>query len=413
MVTPLLPYPEAINAGPLVMYHHLTAIAARHQVTLASLAGPDPAEREAVGRLRASGLDVRAVWRSQAGGGNGDLSLQMGQLVRQLRRAAAWLRREYPFRSLDFWEPRMQQLLAALLAEHAFDVLDVHDNQAAMGAYRYFPRIPAVLTDHEVRGVSDPPSAHLPRAGWVEARIRNVDRRRSGRFQPAVWRRFDRIQVFTSRDADTICTVTPDLAGRVRVNPFGVELPQACDPGGEDAHLLVFVGGFRHPPSVDAALWLGTAIMPLLRARHPGLRLAIVGSDPPQEVLALARDDVVVTGRVPAVGPYLERAAVVLAPVRLGGGMRLKVLQAMALGKPVVTTPLGAEGLVPTAQPLPLAIAHDADGIATATLELLAADAHRRALGRRAREFIIEHHSWATYAERLEAIYSELVDTTP
>jgi polysaccharide biosynthesis protein PslH len=412
IVTPLLPYPEAINAGPLVMFHHVTAIAARHQVILASLAGPDPAEREAVGRLRASGLDVRAVWRSQAGVANGALSSRVTQLTRRLRRAGSWLRGEYPFRSLHFWEPQMQQLLAALFTERTFDVLDVHDNQAAMGAYRYSPRIPTVLTEHEVRDLSEDPNAHLPRAGWVEARIRELDRRRSRRFQTAVWRRFDRIQVFTSRDANTIRTLTPALADRVRVNPFGVDLPKACDPSGEDANLLVFVGGFRHPPSVDAALWLGTEIMPLLRARRPGLRLAIVGSNPPKDVQALAREDIVVTGWVPSIGTYLERAAVVLAPVRLGGGMRLKVLQAMALGKPVVTTPLGAEGLAMAGQPRSLVIVHEADGIATATLELLAADHHRRALGGRAREFIAQHHTWAAYTERLEAIYSELVDTT-
>jgi glycosyltransferase involved in cell wall biosynthesis len=303
----------------------------------------------------------------------------------------------------------MQRLLTELLAEHAFDVLDVHDNQAAMGRYQYAARIPSVLIEHEVRDAEDNSVTELPKSGWVETRIREVDRQRSRRFQPVVWRRFDRVQVFTSRDANTVRTVTPELSDRVRVNPFGVDLPRACDPSDEDPNLLVFVGGFRHPPSVDAALWLAEEIMPLLRARRPGLKLAIVGSDPPPEVQDLAGEGILVTGRVPTIAPYLERAAVVLAPVRLGGGMRLKVLQAMAFGKAVVTTPLGTEGLATTPQPRPLAIAHDADGIVTATLELLAADHSRRALGRQAREFVADHHSWGAYTERLESIYSELV----
>jgi glycosyltransferase involved in cell wall biosynthesis len=91
--------------------------------------------------------------------------------------------------------------------------------------------------------------------------------------------------------------------------------------------------------------------------------------------------------------------------------MRLKVLQAMALGKAVVTTPVGAEGLIVTAELPPVAIANDPEGIANATLELLAANNHRRALGQRARAFITKHHSWSTYAQRLEAIYAELVDS--
>jgi glycosyltransferase involved in cell wall biosynthesis len=90
--------------------------------------------------------------------------------------------------------------------------------------------------------------------------------------------------------------------------------------------------------------------------------------------------------------------------------MRLKVLQAMALGKAVVTTAVGAAGLALQQQPHPVAIANDTDGIANATVELLARDQHRRALGQRARAFVAEHHTWAGYGKRLEALYAELAD---
>jgi polysaccharide biosynthesis protein PslH len=422
MVTPLLPYPEAINAGPLVMHHHLAALADRHEVILASLAGPDPSEREALDGLRASGLDVRAVWRQEPGplvlprqrAGSPPRTPHLipaspgSRLKQRLRRAGDWMRGKRPFRTLQFWEPQMQELLTKLLAEDTFDVIDVHDN--AMGNYRYRPHIPTVLTEYEVRDVRESPHSNLPGPRWARARIGDAERRRWARYQPAVWRCFDRIQVFTRRDAEAIRTMAPDLTGRVRVNPFGVNLPKAADPRQEDGDLLVFVGGFRHPPNVDAVLWLANEIMPLIRARLPGIRLVVVGSDPPQEVQSLASPDIAVTGRVPAVEPYLERAAVVLAPVRLGGGMRLKVLQAMALGKAVVTTTVGAEGLALQHQPHPVAIANDTDAIAAATLELMALQQNRRVLGQRARAFVAEHHTWARYAERLQALYAELAD---
>jgi glycosyltransferase involved in cell wall biosynthesis len=173
--------------------------------------------------------------------------------------------------------------------------------------------------------------------------------------------------------------------------------------------MIVFVGGFNHWPNVDAALWLGNEIMPLLRASRPGVHLWLVGSQPPPSVQQLAAADITVTGRVPSVEPYLERAALVLAPLRRGGGMRMKVLQAMALGKAVVTTPLGAEGLALAGQPAPLAIAESAPELAARVTDLLAEPDERHALGRQARAFVEEHHSLAAYGRRLTAIYDQLL----
>jgi glycosyltransferase involved in cell wall biosynthesis len=111
---------------------------------------------------------------------------------------------------------------------------------------------------------------------------------------------------------------------------------------------------------------------------------------------------------VPEVEPWLEQAAVVLAPVRIGGGMRTKVLQGMAMGKAVVTTPLGAEGLSTVDGQPPLAIAQDAASLARVTAALLASARERRVLGARARAFVAKHFSAEAYVRRLEAIYAEL-----
>jgi len=300
----------------------------------------------------------------------------------------------------------MQRLLDRLLAETPFDLVQVEDN--AMGSYTYRTQAPTVLTEHEVRLPSPTARNGQWQATWIQMALNEAERRRWRGYQPTVWRRFDLIQVFTPRDAAAIQTMAPELSSRVRVNPFGVEPLVKADPSREEMDTVVFVGGFCHPPNVEAALWLGNDIMPLLRKLRPGIRLIIVGSSPTKAIQALASDDIVVTGRVPAVEPFLERAAVVLAPMRTGGGMRLKVLQAMAMGKAIVTTSLGAEGLaVPGCQP-PLFITEDADGIASATAALLSAVEDRRTLGRRACAFVTEHHSWPAYRERLEAIYAEL-----
>ena len=444
MVTPMLPHAGAVNAGALVMHARLTALSRRHELTLATLAGPDPAEWRALEALRAARIDTRAVWRPEpspflrrwrrlaplAGPDpstwtGGEIRVEAadrrGVVVpretafrrwkRRSRLAGFWLRGKYPLRALQFWEPEMQSLLDRLCSEESFDLIQVEDD--AMGSYGYRTQAPVVLAEYDV--MSPPPDQQRggTQPGPIQRALSAADGRRWRAYQPRVWRRFDRVQVFTPRDASAVGALAPDVAARVRVNPFGVELPAESDPVREEAGTVAFVGGFFHPPNVDAALWLGKEIMPLLRARRPGVRLLIVGSHPPEAVRALAGEDTLVTGRVPAVEPFVERAAVVLAPVRSGGGMRLKVLQAMAAGKAVVTTPIGAEGLAAAGSPPPLAIAADAEGLAAATAALLESEADRRALGRRARAFVAEHHTWSAHRRRMEATYAELQPLEP
>lgn len=398
MVTSMLPHPRSMSGGALVMFGQLAELAARHQVTLATFAGADPAEKDAIADLQASGIDVNDVWRAWPSG--------IDLWRRRWRDAMGWLRGGRPLRALQFRESRMQHLLNELLRERPFDLLQVEDN--AMGEYRYRTRIPAVLTEHEVRWFPSLDGQDRPATSRIGQKLSQAEQRRWLPFQQTVWRRFDRIQVFTPRDAGAIRSIAPGLAARVRVNPFGVEIPTEIDHRREEAGSLIFVGGFGHPPNVDAAVWLVNEIMPPMRASYPGVRLTIIGSYPPTAVRALACQDVIVTGRVPAVEPFLERAAVVVAPMRTGGGMRVKVLQAMAFGKAIVTTPLGAEGLAVTCGEPPLAIVENAAGIASAATALLASEPARRALGRRARAFVLEHHRWSAYGQRLEAIYAEL-----
>src|SRR5215217_1019638 len=347
MITSILPHPRTMSGGALVMYGQLTQLASRHEVTLLSFAEADRLEKKAIDDLQSSGISVYHVSRARPTGA--DL------WRRRLRDTFGWLRGNRPLRTLQFFDPIMQHRLDRLLSEKQFDLLQVEDN--AMANYHYRTRIPSILTEHEVR--TPLPSDRQPdaRTTWTQQVLREGEWRRWQKYQPAVWCRFDRIQVFTPHDATMINAISPELAGRVRINPFGMDVPPESDPTREEPGTVVFVGGFGHWPNVDAALWLGVEIMPLLRALRPGVQLIIVGNNPTKAVQSLAGEDIVVTGRVPAVEPFLERAAVVLAPLRAGGGMRVKVLQAMALGKAVVTTPVGAEGLKITGCELPLSIA--------------------------------------------------------
>jgi glycosyltransferase involved in cell wall biosynthesis len=239
--------------------------------------------------------------------------------------------------------------------------------------------------------------------------LRELDWQHWRNYHLAVWRRFDGIQAFTARDAAAIQTLAPEVAARVRVNPFGVALPAIDNLSREDANEIIFIGNMTHPPNVDAAVWLGREIMPELIKLIPSAHLTIVGDSPPAEVRALANDNIAIAGYVPTIAPYLERAAVIVAPIRIGGGQRMKVLQGLAYGKAVVTTPRGADGLDIEGCAPPLSIATDTASLAQAIAELLASATARHNLGQRARAFVEQHYSPAAYARRLEKIYGELI----
>jgi glycosyltransferase involved in cell wall biosynthesis len=194
----------------------------------------------------------------------------------------------------------------------------------------------------------------------------------------------------------------------VSVNPFGVSLPPAR-PEQEEENLLFFAGNYTHAPNVDAALWLGQEIMPRLRAVRPGVRLALAGIYPPPAVKSLAGPDIAVLGPIPQIEPWLARAALVVAPLRIGGGMRMKVLQAMAMGKVVLTTMRGAEGLAMAGQTPPLLVADDTEALVAAAAALLADPQRRWALGREARTYVAQHFSPAAHLRRLESVYADLL----
>jgi glycosyltransferase involved in cell wall biosynthesis len=385
MAAPLLPHPAATTGGALVFFGLIEALAHRHEVTLVCFGGASATDREGLDALARLGVTVHVVWREP--GRTADVVRRRASL------AARWLASRDPLRALKFHDARVQAALDRAVHDGAarglpFDLVQVEDS--AMGQYRYPGGIPSVFTEHEVR-VAD-------QSSWLEAA-------RWARYQRTVWRCFDRVQVFTERDAAGLRHLAPDLAGRVRVNPFGVALGTAPGAGTEREDELVFVGGFRHPPNVDAAIWLAREILPLVHARRAGAHLTIVGADPPRAVRGLASDCVTVTGFVPDVEPFLARAAVVVAPLRTGSGMRVKLLQALARGKAVVSTSLGAEGLAADA---PLLVAGSASELAEAVAGLLADETKRHALARRAREYVAEHHTWSGFASRLAATYREL-----
>jgi glycosyltransferase involved in cell wall biosynthesis len=399
LVTSMVPQAEGAGAIPELLHAQIAGLRAGNDLTLATTFGDLPGQAEAAHELRQSGLEVHFADRRRSA------SVARRWRVR-LELATSWTVRGWPWRAVCTMAG-LQPVVDRLTATRRFDVVAVEENPVAM--LRLPPHLPSVLTEHE--------AFQAPAEDWRRARLtakpsvalRATDRRRWDRFHPSAWQRYDLLQVFSRGDARSLAGRAPGLASRIRVNPFGLVLPEPASPGLQEPETLLFAGTFSHAPNRDAAIWLAREIMPALVARRPRARLRIVGAGPPPEVRELAGPNVEVVADVPSMQPYLEAAAVVLAPVRTGGGMRMKVLQALAAGKAVVTTGRGAEGFDALGDELPFIVADSAGEIAAGAAELLADSGRRRALGTAARAFAERHHSPAAWAARLEAVYQEAV----
>jgi glycosyltransferase involved in cell wall biosynthesis len=185
--------------------------------------------------------------------------------------------------------------------------------------------------------------------------------------------------------------------------PTGVDTdyfaPAAPHP--TDSRDLVFVGSMDWMPNDDGIRWFAQAVFPLVRQRQPDATLTVVGRSPSADMQRLAErtPGIRVTGSVPDVRPYLQRAVASVVPLRIGGGTRLKVFEAMAAGAPVVSTAIGAEGL-PVQHGRHLLIADSPEAQAEAIVHLLTDRASALAMADRAREYVCTHCSWNAVARQ-------------
>ncbi len=238
--------------------------------------------------------------------------------------------------------------------------------------------------------------------------VYHVEAGRAGRYEPRVAARFDRCLLISEADVAALGLPRPS---NVLVNPHGVDFeyfrraPGAvCETG-----RILFTGNMAYAPNADAVEWFVAEILPLVRRQVPGARLDVVGADPPRRVLRLAAPPAVeVTGRVPDLRPYLERAVVGIDPLRVGAGLQNKVLEGMSMGLPMVITSIANEGIgaIPGEEVL---VADDPTSFAAAVVRLLEDADLRRAIGGRARRVIERRWSWAAHFADLEAAMLSLV----
>jgi glycosyltransferase involved in cell wall biosynthesis len=174
-----------------------------------------------------------------------------------------------------------------------------------------------------------------------------------------------------------------------------------------DGRTLVFFGQLSYVPNIDGLVHFFQEIWPRIAAASPDARCKIVGGSAPPAIRALAGPRVELTGFVPDLRPHLAEAAAVIVPLRLGGGTRLKIVEAMAMGKAIVSTTLGAEG-IEAASGRDIVLADDPAAFADAASRLLADPGLAARIGRSARQLAVERYSWSGAVQALEGFYRRI-----
>jgi polysaccharide biosynthesis protein PslH len=372
MVTKFLPLP-ADSGGKQRSLAILERLARLGEVVLCAF-DHDATDREG---LAAMGVEVRSVpWTPTPG------SVARG-IVRTGSGSAA-----------RFWDARLAAMVSAAAARPA-DLLQVE--YATLAPYlRGVPARLRVLDLHNVE--SDLAASYARSTGPLRALPVRCEALALRRLERAALRQVDVAVVTSRRDQARL----PRSSAEVLLCPNGWEpgppLPAAADP------TVIFVALFGWRPNVDAAVWLAERVWPLVRRRRPDARLLLVGRSPAQQVRRLAGPDVTVSGTVPDVRPFLARARVAVAPLRSGGGTRLKVLEALDAGRPVVATGIGVEGLEDLVGN-GVVVADTPEHMSAALCDLLADPSRAQELGARGRRAVAERYAWdATLAPLLRRL---------
>jgi len=373
VLSPFPPRRDAAHGGSRWIAGLVPALARTHSVALVALRAPgeedvDPAIAEVCDLVveverRTARTSLANAWRERqrfalaASGAPGwAIGFSVSALPRELARVVA------------AWQPDVAHIESFVLAQYA----------------KTLDPVPAVVVDQDAADTS--------------AAMR--------RFRARVLRDADAVVALTERDRAKLAALVP--SARIERIPLAVDLRRAALDSRGNGRDLLFVGNFIHPPNTEGAERLVRSIFPQVIERRPDARLVIVGAGPPPSLQSAG--NVVVMGRVEDLDSVMDAAAVVVAPLTSGGGMRVKVLDALGAGKAVVASPLAVEGIDVGAREVVVA---DSDAeFADAIVALLEDESRRAGLGRAARAWAEAHAGFDAIVEAYDALYASLVNSS-
>ena len=323
--------------------------------------------------------------------------------ITPVRRAADYLRllpSSMPFVVANYMVPEVQQLLSTWLNERRFEVA-VCDFLACSPNFPPVLTTPTVLFQHNVESVLWRRKA-LYESNFVRKLAWKLEAYKMERYEREALNRFHRVIAVSERDREYMSAMTDPA--RIFVVPTGVDLQEYQNSAGPPSNrpLVVFTGSMDWRPNIDAVQFFCREVWPRILSAVPDARFRIVGRRPYAAVEKLACDTIEVTGTVPSIVDHLRQAAVVVVPLRIGGGTRLKIYEAMAMGKAVVSTSVGAEGL-DVEDTCDIMLADDPSTFSERVITLLRDAALREYIGREAAKRS-RQYDWSVITQRFAQV---------
>ena len=389
---PFLPYPPN-DGGRIGFFNPIKYLSRKHELSVVCLTEGEGQEasikelREFCGNLR---THRRATWQDP---------------YRLLKGIVS----SPPGAGAKYWHRAMGKLIREAIQSHKPDVVEFHHLNTAI--YRDFAgTVPAVLREHNVEykvweryAESAQRWAERVYGRWTAPRVRRYEARAASVF--------DRCVVVSEADAVHLREISP--TARIEIIPSGVDTEYffSCPEVNEEPWSLTVIGSFEWKPKQQSLRVLLTQIFPKIKEKLPKAKLYVVGRGIPKQLEQLARatPGAVIQGPVPDVRPYIANSALLMNYLESGGGIALKVLEAMAMRKPVLCNSLGCEG-IPVAHRSGICVADGVDDFASAAIYLLKNQAARRSLAAEGYRRVVESYSWAVVANRFEDFYQSVIE---
>jgi polysaccharide biosynthesis protein PslH len=392
VVAPYIPLPATFG-GALRTYHFIRQLARNHDVSLLAPGRESdiPAALELGDLCNVTLVPAISTARQPA-----STAKRLGQ-IRALTSGR-------PFLEVSGYHPQMQSAMDRLFMTRQIDLVQYEFPESAL--YKPPPHVPTLFDAHNIEHDL---LARVARSGGnASKQIFNLlESHKLKRLETALWDQATSCIATSERDANLMrgLTSTP-----VDVVPNGVDLEYFGEAPHipPQAHHVVFTGAMRHQPNADGAVWYATKVHPLVRDALPDATFSIAGADPPRKVQALESSSIEVTGEVADIRPFIGGAQVMIVPLWSGGGTRLKVLEAFAAGRPVVSTTVGVEGL-DVQHGEHLLIAATAVDFAKAVIKLCADRELAERLSSAGRQLVEDRYGWSAIAARLEEAHGRIL----
>jgi sugar transferase (PEP-CTERM/EpsH1 system associated) len=325
-----------------------------------------------------------------------------------------------PFQVAYWHSQGMQRQVDEMMNRNGFDIIHVQFFRMAQYVTKY-------TNKRKILDSGDSFSLNLNRRSRLDRGLSwpllKVEANKVRTYETEITQWFDKVTMVSALDRDYLLSINggapknppnPLFKGELlSVVPMGVDLEyyQPSDPqaGMPVPPNLLFTGTIRYFPNKDAVLYFYNEIFPLIRSAVSNAKFYIVGNHPPKKISKLmSGGDVIVTGRVEDVRPYFAKSAVFVCPLRSGSGMQTKILEAMAMGVPVVTTSMGAEAFEEAIAGRDIIIADDAKRFAAEVISLLKDKELRQSVAQNARKLVQKKYGWSSVVKRLDMIYERL-----